>query len=56
MSRWREFKAWLLQESKLLSEVLRKEASEPDAKEFKIRQEKLQVRFYRVTRFRKLWT
>lgn len=45
MSRWREFKAWLLQESKVLSEVLGKEASEADAKEFKIRQEKLQVSF-----------
>lgn len=52
MSRWREFKAWLLQESSNLSEVLRKEASESDAKDFKIRQEKLEVRFYRVTRFR----
>lgn len=49
MSRWREFEAWLLQESKLLSEVLSKEASEPDAKELKIRQEKLQVRFPRDT-------
>ncbi|XP_075883836.1 nesprin-3 [Nelusetta ayraudi] len=43
MSRWREFEAWLLRESRLLSEVLGKGASEPDAKEFKIRQEKLKA-------------
>lgn len=45
MSRWRKFEAWLLGESKLLSEVLEKEVSEPDGKEFKIRQEKLKVCF-----------
>lgn len=45
MSRWREFEAWLLGESKLLSEVLGKEVSEPDGKEFQTRQEKLKVCF-----------
>lgn len=43
MSGWREFKTWLLQESKILSELLKTEASESDAKDFRIRQEKLQV-------------
>lgn len=52
MSRWREFEAWLLRESRLLSEVLGKGASEPDAKEFKIRQEKLKVCFFLMAPFR----